>query len=105
MTAITAIFNQSEISVRRRKTPICFALCWLRTDRLLGEVSHRHLGEPVVAILHGSVHDAEELMLQSQRYRTGYAAVDVDLVDRFDGRDFGGGAAEEDFVGNVEHLP
>ena len=31
-------------------------------------------------------------------------SADVDLIDRADGGDFGGGAGEEDFVGKVEKL-
>ena len=34
----------------------------------------------------------------------GFAVADEDAIDGADGRDFGGGAGEEDFVGDVEHL-
>ncbi len=34
----------------------------------------------------------------------GLAVADQDAVDRADGRDLGGGAGEEDFVGDVEQF-
>src|SRR5258708_5381171 len=49
-------------------------------------------------------YDGVELLLDGFSDRSDTAVAHADLVDRTDGRDFGGGAGEEDFVGNVERF-
>ena len=57
-----------------------------------------------MAVLLFSINNVEELTLQGQRNWSGLFAGNADLVDGLDGRDLRGGAAEENFVGNVEHF-
>src|SRR6266436_6172198 len=49
----------------------------LNPHHLFGVVFDRDVGEPVVAVLHGAVHDPEELTLQRQRHGPGDAAADT----------------------------
>src|SRR5215475_9754592 len=49
-------------------------------------------------------YDRVELFLDGLRDRTGDALTNADLVDRANRSDFGGGAAEERFVGEIKHF-
>src|ERR1035437_5709860 len=60
--------------------------------------------EPTVGVLARAVDHSEEFFLQPLGDGAAPAAADGDPVDGADRRDFGGGAAEENFVGDVEHL-
>src|SRR5450759_4651002 len=60
--------------------------------------------EPTMRILARSIDHAEEFFLQPLGDGAAAAAADGDPVDGADRRDFGGGAAEEDLVGDVQHL-
>ncbi len=53
---------------------------------------------------HHAVDVVEERLLQASGDRAAAAAADVALVDRSDGRDLGGRAREEQFVGHVQGL-
>ena len=49
--------------------------------------------------------DAEELALNLFGDRAAAADADLDTIDGTNGRNLGGGAAEEHFVGDIEHFP
>lgn len=66
-----------------------------------GDVDGR---EPTEAVGLEAVGDAEELFPQLFGEGPGVAVADEDAVDGADGGDLGGGAHEEDFVGDVDHL-
>src|SRR5438445_3368812 len=60
--------------------------------------------EPVVPVGFGAGQNGEEFVLETLGDRAAATRADGDAVDRTQGRDFRGGAGEEDFVGDVEHL-
>src|ERR1700735_809392 len=74
----------------------------LYSDRLFA--IYRHRSQPAVAIVFFATHDGIELFLDRLRDRAGQSLADFDLVDGTDGRNLGGRAGEECFVGNVEHF-
>src|SRR5579859_5405792 len=61
-------------------------------------------GQPVVAVGPGAAGYGEEFFLQLTGDGAGDAFAHLDVVDGTDGCDFDGGAAEEDFVDDVQHL-
>src|ERR1700679_3969750 len=61
-------------------------------------------GEPVVTVGLEAVDDAEELVVQGRGDGAHGAVADQDAVDRTEMGDLGGGAGEECFVADVEHL-
>ena len=61
-------------------------------------------GQPAMLIRRVAGDHVEERLLQPLGDGTAAAGADGNLVDAADGRDFGGGAGEEDFVGDVEQL-
>src|SRR5579859_7554333 len=78
----------------------CAPLAGLNTYRLV----YRHRREPVEAVWCGAIHDSEELMLQRFRDWPHGPLVHADFIDGAYGSNFRRGAAEENFVRNVEHL-
>src|SRR3954454_21284317 len=65
---------------------------------------HRYRSEPVVAVGRLALNDVVEIFLQSTRDGAGLAIANSDAVHRTDWGDLRSGAAEEDFVRNVEQL-
>src|SRR3954468_21953229 len=57
-----------------------------------------------MGILDAAVNRVEESLLNLLRDRATFAAADVDAIDTANRRHFRRGAAEEDLVGDVEHL-
>src|SRR5436305_1554204 len=80
--------------------------CWLTADDRSAEARlfRIHVSEPPVRVGNLAVDDVEEGALQRLGDRTAAAAADLNLVDRADRRDFGGGADNEHFVRDVERL-
>src|SRR5437773_1863451 len=63
-----------------------------------------HKCQPAVPIGRLATDDSEEFALQALGDRSAAAFADGDLVDRTDGRHFGGGADEEGFVREIQRL-
>src|ERR1017187_3343364 len=73
----------------------------LRHGRLAGTNRRK----PPVAVRLRAVDDSEELLLQLLRDRAAPSLADGNAVHRADGRDLGGGAGEEYFIGDVQQFP
>src|SRR5436305_14669089 len=71
----------------------------LNPDGLLR--ADRHGREPIVTVRCFTAHDPVKLFLQRLDDRSNPTFIHADLIDRADGCDLGGGAAEADSVSNV----
>src|ERR1700733_13651575 len=61
-------------------------------------------GEPVVTVWLETIDDGEELLVQGRGDGAHGAVADEDAVDRAEVGDLSGGAGEEGFIADVEHL-
>src|SRR6202007_1613479 len=61
-------------------------------------------GQPVVPVRLRTGEKCEKLLLQRLGDGAAGTFADLNAVDRAQGADFGGGACEENFVGDVEHF-
>src|SRR5271169_725989 len=75
-----------------------------QSPRLLLSDHYMDRREPPVGIFAGTVDHPEEFLLQPLRDRTAPPGADCDPVDGADRRDFGGRAAEENLVRDVQHF-
>lgn len=70
---------------------------------VLAEIRERsHPLQPPILVRRFAVEQTEEQLLQLTRDRAGFAGADLAAVDGADRGDFGGGAAHEEFVAEVE---
>src|SRR5438093_13212395 len=74
------------------------ALAYLHNNRLVTK------GEPAVLVLGPALGDRQVPLLELAGDGTGLSLAHDDPVNRADRSNLGGGADEEDLVGDVEHL-
>src|SRR5438270_13818630 len=103
---VTHKFLRCNPTLSQRKTAASAAVCqeifWLHGYWLF--YVDWNAREPAKAVGRGAVHNSVEFFLDRLGDWPGDAVLNADLVHGADGGNFGGCAAEENFIGDGEHF-